>query len=482
MNQADRQSTPGLGRLCIHRNQASGSLHNHRISLRYSVYCGVSLSTSFMYLFTADCGLLRSKAALQHLNVIRASGAALIWSDDPFTKVTESAAIIKLEIGRPGIDSESICSLQWDVSRSTVRQARGWSGEFPARFSEAPLLFASHAKLVALATRATCQLRPLSAGATIEADLAAGTRLRFTDPVRPAVTRLSYGETLCEVRRLVMSSVARLVADGTVVMLSGGVDSSIVVAAAVAQGIKPRVFTYALRHPPRPEHDISSDRRAAARVAHRLGLDHNVLELETCRLCRNIPLATYLAETSRGTIVDELAAHIEIARFFSAAGVRYLVTGEGADDLFGAFPFALRFYRGRELTNFLRSELLEGTPNELAQLQDVYTPWGITLAHPYWTSELRRIGFGLPLRRRIDRGRLMKRVLRDAFADLLDAEAIARPKGVPRDCAQIRQVLEAEFGTSPHRYRSILRTMMTRQLWPAGLPPLPKKSNVAARK
>jgi asparagine synthetase B (glutamine-hydrolysing) len=220
---------------------------------------------------------------------------------------------------------------------------------------------------------------------------------------------------------------------------------------------------------------------AAAHVAGLLGIEHHVIELSSQRLRRNVPLAIYLAETSRGTIVDELAAHIEVARFFSAAGVPRVITGEGADDLFGAFPFALRYYRGRELTRFLRRELLEGAPDELAQLQDAYTPWGIALVHPYWTDDLRRIGYGLPLERRIDRSRLMKRVLRDAFADLLDPRVILRPKGVPRDRTQIRDVLEAEFGASPQRYKSAMRIIMSRQRWPAGLPPLPKKSNGAER-
>jgi asparagine synthetase B (glutamine-hydrolysing) len=207
------------------------------------------------------------------------------------------------------------------------------------------------------------------------------------------------------------------------------------------------------------------------------------MELDAQRIRRNVPLGIYLAETSRSTIVDELAAHIEVARRFYTIGVNCLVTGEGADDLFGAFPSALRYYRGRELARFLRHELVQGLPDELAELQDVYTPWGITLVHPYWTAELRNIGYGLPVPYRVDRQRLMKRILRDAFADMLPSDLIERPKGVPRDCAQIRDVLEKRFGQSPSRYRPIFRTMMSRRhLWPAGLPPLPRTSKQCAQK
>jgi asparagine synthetase B (glutamine-hydrolysing) len=181
----------------------------------------------------------------------------------------------------------------------------------------------------------------------------------------------------------------------------------------------------------------------------------------------NIPIAIYLAETARGTIVDELPAHIEMARIFKADGIRRVLTGEGADDLFGAFPFALRYYQGRELKEFLQRELLRGLPDELAILQDVYSPWDVSLVHPYWTRELRSLGYSLPLHYRVDSRRLMKRVLRDAFADLLPDHLRMRPKGVPRDCTQIRGVLEEVFGGGPARYRSILDKMMKRRSkWP----------------
>jgi asparagine synthetase B (glutamine-hydrolysing) len=58
------------------------------------------------------------------------------------------------------------------------------------------------------------------------------------------------------------------------------------------------------------------------------------------------PLAVALAETPRGTIIDDCAALLEVARKISRAGYKTVAMGEAADDLFGSFKFALRYYRG----------------------------------------------------------------------------------------------------------------------------------------
>ena len=436
-----------------------------------------------MYLFSGDRTLLKPKQIPSHFHLSETCKGALLWCDDRFTRVTQSAKSVVLEVMRPEIDRQPVCILEWDLSLGRLRQSRAWSGEFSAHFSGDPLIVASHAKLVATVIKRPVRLHRLPAGAAVEGRLGSHSSLRMVSPKPPKISRMTYAETVQEVRRLVMDSVARCARGGAELMLSGGVDSSIVAAAGTALGFKLRSFTYAPRRPPRPEHADTSDRLFSARVAAHLGIPHHVIEIDAKALRRNVPLAIYLAETSRGTIVDELAAHIEVARFLCAAGVDRLLTGEGADDLFGAFPSTLRRYRGHELARFLRRELIQGLPDELAELQQAYAPWGVALVHPYWTEELRAIGYGLRIPFRIDRRRLMKRVLRDAFADLLPPDVIERPKGVPRDCAQIRDVLEARFGGNPNRYRPILRTMMLRRLkWPAGLPPLPKNSNECAPK
>jgi asparagine synthetase B (glutamine-hydrolysing) len=429
-----------------------------------------------MYFLTADRGLV-SNRRLALLNVLEAATGVLVWSEDPFTHIEERCGDLILEIRRPDIDARPICRLEWDLSFGDFRLTRSWSGEFTCYFSEQPPIVVSHRRFAAALVNGDFSLKPVSAGVVIEGRLGCNSLFRTTSSPTPKIRCAAYSDLVAKVRRLVKKSIRRHARDGATVMLSGGVDSSVIAAVASSLGIRVEAVTYALRRPPRSEQDQTSDRLAAARVAAYLNVPHRVFELETAALRRNVPLAIFLAETSRGTIVDELTAHIEVARQLRREGIRSVLTGEGADDLFGAFPSVLRFYRGPELVHYLRRELVEGLPDELAEIQNAYTPWGISLVHPYWTEELRAIGYTLPITYRVDRRRFMKRILRDAFDDMLPPAVIHRPKGVPRDCSQIRDVLEAVFGRNRDRYRPTLRTIRARrQLWPSALPPPPKIS------
>jgi len=75
---------------------------------------------------------------------------------------------VVLEVTRPEIDTQPICSLEWDIERKTLRQFRVWSGEFTARFSENPLIVASHSKMAAMVLKLPGRLQRLPAGGVLE--------------------------------------------------------------------------------------------------------------------------------------------------------------------------------------------------------------------------------------------------------------------------------------------------------------------------
>lgn len=394
-------------------------------------------------------------------------GGCLIWVATPMSRLIQTDTNVRVELFLPGESNESTNIFDWDLESSTVRFERSWRGVFTSFFSDrSPFIITSHKKLASLFVKKPGSLKTLLAGGRGSLNLPKQAKPRVEHsslkPRFDVPANSSFDEIADLVRKNVISAVRSHCQDGTALLLSGGIDSTIVAAVARHLGFRLRTFTFALRETRLPDVGLESDRSCASEASALFGHEHQSILMDRADLIRDIPAATYLAETARGTIVDELPAHMAIARCFRAHRIGHVLTGEGADDLFGAFPSALRYYRGQQLRSFLQRELLFGLPDELAILQNVYSFWGVSLVHPYWNKDLRALGHWLPVRYRIDKQRLMKSILRKAFADLIPEPLLSRPKGVPRDCTQMRQVLESAFGKSPNRYRPILSKMMER--------------------
>jgi asparagine synthetase B (glutamine-hydrolysing) len=427
-----------------------------------------------MYLFCSDASALLENRLLRAgarmfgtVKVIQNSGSCLIWVDTSLGRLEQAEDQIRVELFLPGDNGVSAYTFHWDLETGTVRFARSWRGVFTTFFGNgSPQVVTSHKKLASLFLKKPVSLKALPAGSSASIHLSKQARPRIeryrSRPHWGGAADLSFAGITAVVRKNVMQAVRSNCREGMALLLSGGLDSTIIAAVARDLGIRLRTFTFALRKTRNPDVGLESDRSCASEVAALFGHEHCTVLLEGSDLIRDIPAAAYLGETARSTIVDELPAHIAMARYFRAHRIRQVLTGEGADDLFGAFPSALRYYRGSKLRSFLQHELLYGLPDEMAIVQNVYSFWGVALVHPYWNEELRAIGHWLPMAYRIDKQRLMKSVLRRAFSDLIPEPLLSRAKGVPRDCTQIRQVLEASFGKSPNRYRPALSKMMER--------------------
>jgi asparagine synthetase B (glutamine-hydrolysing) len=391
------------------------------------------------------------------ITVIRRRQAALLWIADEFTHAFERRGHLVIEVRRPLIDRQAVIHLSWNLASGEVTLERRWSGEFTAYMARKPgWILASHLRLLAWVC---CGLppgvRPLLAGykvriadeQTLEPRI-----MHMVDNARTDNSQYEYAETVARVRKLVCASVRGISGPGAL-LLSGGIDSSVIAAVGKLEGKKIFPFVFGLKETIRERKRAEDDLFHARRVTIHLGLKLEEILLEPRQLIANVPTAVALSETSRGTIVDDCVALMEVARILAKKGYTTVWTGECADDLFGGFKFALRYYRGARLKQYYRRELSVSLPDELCILQKIFEPWGISVVHPFWIPELKSLGQNLPLGFRLDSRRLMKRVLRDAFSDILPIEICERPKGITRDTTQIRFVLEGRFGTSRERYR-----------------------------
>jgi asparagine synthetase B (glutamine-hydrolysing) len=402
---------------------------------------------------------LRARGRVHEL---RSHGFVAVWLADRFTTGAYTRTL-RIGAARPSIDRTPVCRFEWRPATGEVSVQRRWSGEFAAYYWDDPFIVASHLRLAALAfgtlPPSAVRLRPSETlDANVSSSGSARWSVRGTPPFRAPFT-LTRQRTVARARSLLAQSVIRL-PPASALLLSGGLDSSAIAATAAAMAIPMRAFVFSLRRPVKPQTLAESDLQSARVAATHVGMPLTEILLNRRSLAANVPLAVQLAETPRGTHIDEAAALVSVARVLRQRSIRTVLIGESADDLFGTFTFVLRLYRGPQLRRYLQRQLERGLPDDLAHLQNIFRPWGISVVDPYWTRPFVQLGYNLPLEFRLDRHREMKAILRDAFASMLPPEILRRPKCVTRDATQVRDALAARFGAGRERYRAVFKSVI----------------------
>jgi asparagine synthase (glutamine-hydrolysing) len=194
---------------------------------------------------------------------------------------------------------------------------------------------------------------------------------------------------VAQIREALRVAVARrLVADAPVgFYVSGGIDSCAVLGAAVEEGARaPEAFTIAFDQAPYDEREI------AARVCARVGARLHVVEASGEAMLATLPDA--VAHGEGMAINGHISAKYLLSRAARDAGVKAVLVGEGADEVFAGYPH-------------LRQDLYAAEPGALARLaranpasdgvmlasgggDEVETP-GLGLA-PSWVRAKRALG------------------------------------------------------------------------------------------
>ncbi|OAN55072.1 asparagine synthase (glutamine-hydrolyzing) [Magnetospirillum moscoviense] len=124
------------------------------------------------------------------------------------------------------------------------------------------------------------------------------------------------------------------------VYLSGGLDSTIVAAVAASQRTRLPSFSVAFEDEGFDETDYQDE------VARRFGLDHHRVRVSQADISAAFPQAILHAETVQ--FRSAAAPMLLLSRQVAAAGVKAVVSGEGADEIFlGYDMFKETMFRGR---------------------------------------------------------------------------------------------------------------------------------------
>uniref|UniRef100_A0A182KBV7 Asparagine synthetase [glutamine-hydrolyzing] n=1 Tax=Anopheles christyi TaxID=43041 RepID=A0A182KBV7_9DIPT len=221
-------------------------------------------------------------------------------------------------------------------------------------------------------------------------------------------------------------------------LLSGGLDSSLI--ATIASRIlrtrtgssSVRLKTYSIGL----EGD-SPDLRYARTVAEHIGSDHTEIRFTIPEGLDLVRDAVYYAETYDVTTIRCIVAVMLLARAIRSEGIKVVLSGEGADELFGGY---LYFHRAPSTADFHRETVRRVRGLHLSdclRANKGCAAWGLELRVPFLDTDFlqyvmsirpedRAPGFGS----HDEHSALEKRILRQAFAhgDYLPPEVLWRQK------------------------------------------------------
>jgi asparagine synthase (glutamine-hydrolysing) len=206
------------------------------------------------------------------------------------------------------------------------------------------------------------------------------------------------------------------------VLLSGGLDSSLVSAIAAARSATPlHSFSIGLQGSP--------DLAAARKVSEALGTRHHEIVYSIEEGIDALSDVIWHIETFDVTTIRASTPMYLMARRIRSMGIKMVLSGEGADEVFGGYlyfhkapsPHALHEETVRKLMQLHKFDCLRANKSLAA--------WGVEGRVPFLDREFLDVAMALdPAVKMCTSGRIEKWALRTAFEDLLPGEILWRQK------------------------------------------------------
>lgn len=248
---------------------------------------------------------------------------------------------------------------------------------------------------------------------------------------------LSYDQAVEEIRQGLMSAVKRqLMSDVPYgVLLSGGLDSSVISAISerfsstrVEEGGEtraywPRLHSFAVGLKGAP------DLAKAKLVADYIGTVHHEINYTIQEGLDAIRDVIYFIETYDVTTVRASTPMYLLARVIKSMGIKMVLSGEGADEIFGGYlyfhkcPSPEEFHKEtvRKLSKLYQYDCLRANKSLAA--------WGVEGRVPFLDKEFLDVAMTIDPSYKMCPGKTIeKKVVRDAFTDMLPEEVAWRQK------------------------------------------------------
>ena len=248
---------------------------------------------------------------------------------------------------------------------------------------------------------------------------------------------LSYGDAVEEVRLGLMSSVKRqLMSDVPYgVLLSGGLDSSVISAIAAryashrvenngaTEAWWPRLHSFAVGLKGAP------DLAKAKLVADHIGTVHHEINYTIQEGLDAIRDVIYFIETYDVTTVRASTPMYLLARVIKSMGIKMVLSGEGADEIFGGYLYFHKAPTPEEFHKETVRKLSKLHLYDCLRANKSLSAWGVEGRVPFLDKEFLDVAMTIDPSYKMCPGKVIeKKVVRDAFSDMLPEEIAWRQK------------------------------------------------------
>ncbi len=219
------------------------------------------------------------------------------------------------------------------------------------------------------------------------------------------------------------------------VLLSGGLDSSIVSAVAKKYAAR-RVESGDIKDAWWPQlHSFavglkeSPDLAAARKVADHIGTVHHEVNFTIEEGLDALRDVIYHIETYDVTTIRASTPMYLLARVIKSMGVKMVLSGEGADELFGGYLYFHKAPNAREFHEETVRKLSKLHLYDCLRANKSLAAWGVEGRVPFLDKEFMDVAMRLnPADKMAGNGKIEKHILRKAFEDYLPKEVAWRQK------------------------------------------------------
>jgi asparagine synthase (glutamine-hydrolysing) len=203
------------------------------------------------------------------------------------------------------------------------------------------------------------------------------------------------------------------------VLLSGGLDSSLVASVAMrmlkAEADKnnapiPKLHSFCIGL------ENSPDIKAAQKVADYLGTTHHSYTYTLQEGLDAIRDVVYHLETYDTTTIRASTPMFLMSRKIKALGIKMVLSGEGADEVFAGYLYFHKAPNAEELQAELRDKIANLYLFDCLRANKSTSAWGIEPRVPFLDVDFLEVAMNIdPEEKMIKNGRIEKHIIRDAF-------------------------------------------------------------------